>query len=127
MRGHKRKFFSDSYDHIFQHALGYRVIFYSLEDRLVFYTIFSVMAWRYGVEVLTLALMFNHFHAIIHCVSSKLRALFIGTLLSMLTAITLTQYMLKQLIAANVFKNASWYGVTGFMLGAKEVQGNAKI
>ncbi len=53
--------------------------------------------------------------------------LFIGTLLSMLTAITLTQYMLKQLIAANVFKNASWYGVTGFMLGAKEVQGNAKI
>ena len=49
--------------------------------------------------------------------------LFIGTLLSMLTAITLTQYMLKLLIGANLFKNPSWYGVTGFVFGdAKAVQ-----
>ncbi len=82
MRGHKRKFFPESFDHIFQHALGYRVIFYSLEDRLVFYTIFAVAAWRYDVKVLTLALMYNHFHTIIHCVSSKVRALFIGTVTS---------------------------------------------
>ncbi len=82
MRGHKRKYYPQSFDHIFQHALGYRVIFYSLEDRLVFYTIFSVMAWRYEVTVLTLALMYNHFHTLIHASTSKVRSLFIGTLTS---------------------------------------------
>ena len=82
MRGHKRKYYPDSFDHIFQHALGYRVIFYSLEDRLVFYTIFSVMAWRYQVTVLTLALMYNHFHSLIQASTSKVRSLFIGTVTS---------------------------------------------
>lgn len=79
MRGHKRKYFPDAYEHIFQHALGYRVIFYSWEDRLVFFTIFSVMAWKYGIVVLALALMFNHFHALIKPVSAKVMSLFIGT------------------------------------------------
>ncbi len=51
--------------------------------------------------------------------------LFIGTLLSMLTAITLTQYMLKFLINANIFKGPGWYGANGFMLG--EVTKNAKV
>ena len=82
MRGHKRKFIPESFDHIFQHSLGYNVIFFSTEDRLVFYTIFSVVAWRYEVVVLTLALMYNHFHTLIHCVSSRVRALFIGTVTS---------------------------------------------
>jgi REP element-mobilizing transposase RayT len=82
MRGHKRKYYPDGFDHIFQHALEYRVLFYSLEDRLVFYTIFSVLAWRYEVTVLTLALMYNHFHSLIHASTPKVRSLFIGTLTS---------------------------------------------
>ena len=54
--------------------------------------------------------------------------LFIGTLLSMLTAITLTRYMLKQMIAANLVNKPGWYGATGFMLGGgREAKGNAKV
>ena len=79
MKGHKRNYHPDAYQHIFQHAIGYRVLFYSMEDRLVFYSIFSVMAWRHGIEVLALALMYNHFHALIHAPSSKVMSLFIGT------------------------------------------------
>ncbi len=82
MRGRRRKFYQEGYQHIFQHAIGYHIIFYSLEDRLVFYTIFSIMAWRYGVSVLALALMYNHFHTLINTASSKVMSLFIGTVTS---------------------------------------------
>ena len=82
MRGHKRKFIPDAYEHIYQHGINYNLIFYSLEDRLVFFTIFAVMAWQYGICVLTLALMFNHFHTLLRATSSKVIALFIGTVTS---------------------------------------------
>ena len=82
MRGHRRKFIADAYEHIYQHGIDYNLIFYSREDRLVFYTIFAVMAWQYGISVLALALMYNHFHTLVHAVSSKVMALFIGTVTS---------------------------------------------
>ena len=58
------------------------MIFYSMEDRLVFYTIFSIYAQRYGVAILALALMYNHFHALIQASSSKDMSAFIGTVTS---------------------------------------------
>lgn len=82
MRGHTRKFYQDAFEHIFQHAIDYRLLFYSWVDRLVFFTIFSVMAKRYGIIVLALALMFNHFHCLIKAVSSNVMALFVGTVTS---------------------------------------------
>lgn len=82
MRGHKRKYNGEAFEHVFQRAKLYRVIFYSEEDRLVFYTIFSTMAWQYGVNVLALALMFNHYHVLFKPVSPKVRAMFIGTVTS---------------------------------------------
>ena len=45
----------------------------------------------------------------------------LGTLLSMFTAITLTQFMLKNLIAANIFKSPSAYAADGFYIDAEEV------
>lgn len=44
----------------------------------------------------------------------------IGTVLSMFTAITLSQYMLKLMIASRISDNPSVYGATGFMLWHKE-------
>lgn len=82
MRGHRRKYNGEAFEHVFQRAKQYHVIFYSSEDRLVFYTIFSVMAWRYGVSVLALALMYNHYHTLFKSVLPKVRALFIGTVTS---------------------------------------------
>ena len=82
MRGHRRKFYIEGFEHIFQHAIDYRLLFYSTADRLVFYTIFSVMSFKYGIIVLALALMFNHFHCLINAASSKVMALFIGTVTS---------------------------------------------
>ena len=50
----------------------------------------------------------------------------LGTILSMLTAITLTQYLLKLMINAKVFMSASAYGANSFMLWKKEDLKNAK-
>ena len=44
----------------------------------------------------------------------------VGTILSMFTAITLTQYMLKLMINSNLSKNPALYGANGFMLGVKK-------
>ena len=44
----------------------------------------------------------------------------LGTLLSMFTAITLTQYMLKLMIASKISTSPAAYGASGFMLWKKE-------
>jgi preprotein translocase subunit SecD len=54
----------------------------------------------------------------------------LGTLLSMLTAITLTRYMLKLMIDSKISTNANAYGANGYMLmdkrpGQKEDTANA--
>lgn len=44
----------------------------------------------------------------------------VGTILSMFTAITLTQFMLKLMINSKLSENPRIYGATGFMLGGKK-------
>ena len=44
----------------------------------------------------------------------------VGTILSMFTAITLTQFMLKLMINSRLSENPRLYGATGFMLGGKK-------
>ena len=44
----------------------------------------------------------------------------VGTMLSMFTAITLTQYLLKLMINSKLSDSPSLYGANGFMLGTKK-------
>ena len=78
MRGHKRKLPPDTFEHIYIRSLNHFVIFYSMEDRLVYYTIFAVLAKRYGITVLALALMFDHIHHLIKAASKELYGKFVG-------------------------------------------------
>ena len=78
MRGHKRKLPPDTFEHIYLRSINQFVIFYSMEDRLVYYTVFSVLAKRYGITVLALALMFDHVHHLIKAVSEERYAKFVG-------------------------------------------------
>lgn len=59
----KRKFYRNVVNHIYQKAVKGFNLFYSDEDRLVFYTIFAVCA-RSAPEVVSmgLCLMYDHFH-----------------------------------------------------------------
>ena len=79
MRGHLRKLPPEIFQHIYQRAIKMFIIFYSMEDRLVYYTIFSVMARNYKITVLALALMFDHVHYLIKAAGRRVYAKFIGT------------------------------------------------
>ena len=65
MGGRKRKFFGCSVNHIYQNTANGVNIFYSLEDYLVYFTIFSNTMSKYGVTVLGLCLMYDHIHALL--------------------------------------------------------------
>ena len=58
----KRKFHPDAFQHIYQISRDGGVLFYSREDFLVLYTIMSVTARKYGVNVYCVSYMINHLH-----------------------------------------------------------------
>ena len=67
----RRRFYRGSLNHIYQRTVNGFNIFYSDEDYLVFYTIFSVCVRSSDVIILALCLMYNHFHMLIHADSAK--------------------------------------------------------
>ncbi|MBR4735238.1 MAG: transposase [Bacteroidales bacterium] len=85
MRGHKRIFIQDEFQHIYHRSIDQVLIFYTMEDRLVYYTLFSVLAKRYGIIVLAMALMFDHAHALLKAPDLDSLSRFIGTTLSRYT------------------------------------------
>ena len=78
MRGHKRRMPPETFQHIYQRSINQFIIFYSMEDRLVYFTIFAVLARTYRIVVLALALMFDHIHSLIQASERKTYATFIG-------------------------------------------------
>lgn len=78
MRGHKRRMPPETFQHIYQRSINQFIIFYSREDRLVYFTIFAVLARTYRIVVLALALMFDHIHSLIQASERKTYATFIG-------------------------------------------------
>lgn len=59
-----RKFIKDQVNHTYQRSNSGFNIFYEVEDYIVYYTVFSVMAHRYGVNVYGLCLMIDHIHSL---------------------------------------------------------------
>lgn len=57
-----RRFQSGVVNHCYQRSADHGVLFYSVRDHLVFFTVFCVMAQRYGVHVLKLVQMPDHTH-----------------------------------------------------------------
>lgn len=61
-----RRFECGAFHHVYQRTVNGYNIFYDVEDYLVYYTIFSVMARKYRVRVLGLCLMVDHIHSLIY-------------------------------------------------------------
>lgn len=66
----RRKFIKNEVNHVYQRTTSGFNIFYEVEDYLVYYTIFSVMSVRYGVNVYGLCLMIDHLHSLISSANS---------------------------------------------------------
>ena len=58
----KPKFSPSALQHVYQRAVDKGVIFYTTEDRIVYYTLASVKAKRHAVTVPAASLMFTHIH-----------------------------------------------------------------
>lgn len=65
----RRRFIDKAVNHTYQRTICGFNIFYEVEDYLVYYTIFSVMARRYDVTVYGLCLMIDHIHSL--CASNE--------------------------------------------------------
>jgi REP element-mobilizing transposase RayT len=61
----RRKFYSGKVNHVYQRTENWVNIFYSDEDFLVYYTIFSVCTRSSDIIALELCLMYDHTHALI--------------------------------------------------------------
>ena len=82
MRGIKRKMSDAGCQHIYQNTMRGILLFYSDEDRIVYLTLFKVLSVKYGIQVLTLDLMYNHTHYLIEDPTLEIMARFNGELAS---------------------------------------------
>ena len=71
MKGHNRKFYSASLNHCYQNTKNGYLLFYTVFDCLVFFTIFCTTAARYNVKVYKLCLMPDHIHISVYANSRK--------------------------------------------------------
>lgn len=57
-----RKFFKDILNHCYQRSADGGVLFYTTRDYLVYFTLYCVLARKYGIQVLALCQMPDHVH-----------------------------------------------------------------
>ena len=67
-----RRFIDGEINHTYQRTISGFNIFYEVEDYLVYYTIFSIMALRYDVIVYGICLMIDHIHSL--CAANNKRS-----------------------------------------------------
>lgn len=76
----KTKYDSSGIAHIYQRGLNMSVIFYSVKDILVFYTILYVLKKKYKITVLGVVFMYNHYHLLIKAKSQEVVSCFMRDL-----------------------------------------------
>ena len=88
----KRKFKEGEANHVYQRTISGFNIFYDVEDYIVYYTIFSVLAVRYDIIVYGLCLMIDHVHSLFTSHSASTMSRFI----SHVTSLFVKEYNVSQ-------------------------------
>ena len=83
-----RRFRKEHCNHVYQRTLNGFNIFYDINDYLVYYTIFSIAALKYGVSVQGLCLMIDHIHMLVTTKSKSVLSEFV----SYVTSIFVREY-----------------------------------
>ena len=71
MKGRYRVFKAGALHHIYQRTYDGYLIFYSVRDFLVFFTLLCTTARKYKITVLGLCLMYDHIHVLVKAPSGK--------------------------------------------------------
>ena len=75
----KRRYFPGEVLHIYQREVHCHNLFYSLEDRLVFLTVFYHCARKWNIKVLGICLMIDHLHGLLIADSRKAISSFVNS------------------------------------------------
>lgn len=75
-----------SFAHIYLRAVSGFIIFYTVKDMLVFFTLLNVLAEKYHIQICVVSLMLNHFHLLVEAECHEDVALFMKELSRMFTA-----------------------------------------
>lgn len=76
MAGEKPPFSSTAWSHVYKRRADGNLIFYSVRDSLVYFTLFCTVAAKRRVRVLGLTLMYDHVHELIQSRTRKTQAAF---------------------------------------------------
>lgn len=77
MKGRNRVFKVGALHHIYQRTVDGYLIFYSIRDYLVFFTLICTIARKYGIVVLGVCLMCDHIHILVKAPSKKVFSAFV--------------------------------------------------
>ena len=72
----RRRFSADAWMHIYKRRHDGFLIFYSIKDYLVYFTLHSVLSVKYGIKVYGLCFMLDHIHSIVQANNLKQLSLF---------------------------------------------------
>lgn len=75
----KRRYFPGEVIHVYQRAVRGHNLFYSLEDRLVFLTVFYHCSRKWNIKVLGICLMIDHLHDLLISDSRKAISSFVNS------------------------------------------------
>ena len=67
----KRKYNPKGFAHVYQRGYRMGVLFYSVKDILVFYTILNVLKKKYDITIVELVCMYNHYHLLLKADSQE--------------------------------------------------------
>ena len=70
----RRRFICHECNHVYQKTANGEILFYDLEDYLVCYTVLSVTARKYGVEILEVCFMIDHIHILLYAETCEIMA-----------------------------------------------------
>ena len=69
-----------TYQHVYQNTVNGYLLFYTPADRIVFITIMSVLSARYGIKIIAVSLMPDHYHLLVEAPGRYALINFIRTL-----------------------------------------------
>ncbi len=70
----RRRFVCHECNHVYQKTADGELLFYDREDYLVCYTVLSVTARKYGVEILEVCFMVDHIHILLYAETCEIMA-----------------------------------------------------
>lgn len=104
-----RKTSLKGYDHVYQITADRGICFYTAADCLVWFSLMCVLAERYGIRILAVCIMLNHYHIELHAPSPEALSSFMRDLNALFTRLYNRRYGTTGPLFSNKFKNAGKY------------------